>query len=356
MMSAPTVITDLGWGHMANKPNTQRDFYGHRTPKNRVCPFLLSLKVYPFVFLCFLCAGCHPNSHLLEPDIRYFPQQNLVEQLCPAFEPLSPEELSQDWGKELYLGLVFAREMDLYRALTCFKRALLLTPREIAERRLQIEYNIVFCYYLGHKYLEAIDAFEAGDLINAPEGFPAFQDLLVILYDSYLQLDRPEKAYRLLCLLSAYDTTTASNLTLEKAICEGNIISIPAIAESLTAEKNVSAFLTDYHMRAKSVSRAQTLNAILPGAGFYYVGQTKSALTSFVINALFIAAAYQFFERGYIPAGVLTTSFEMGWYFGGINGAGLAAKEYNEQLYNALGKEMMIQNRLFPILMLQKGF
>lgn len=307
------------------------------------------------ITLCLFCLGCHPNSHVLEPNIFYVPQQRFVEQLCPAFEPLTPEELSQDWGKELFIGVAFAREMDLYRALTCFKRAQILMPCD-NYRRLQTEYNILFCYYLGNKYHDAIQVFETGDLINIPEDFPAFQDLMILLYDAYLKIERPEKAYRILGLLASYDNEAAVSLNLETAIVEGDMPSSSIIAEHHPAKEDVGFFLSDFQCRAKSVEKAQLLNAVLPGAGFYYVGQTKSALTSLLINTLFITAAYQFFDRGYIAAGIITTSFELGWYFGGINGAGLAAKEYNEQLYSALGKEMMIQNRLFPILMFQKGF
>ena len=300
--------------------------------------------------------GCHPNSRILEPSIYYIPQQRFIEKLNPAFPELSPEEFMQDWGKELYLGIAFARDMDLYQALTCFKRALLLLPADNELRRQQLVYNIVLCYYLGNKYQEAIEAFETSDLINIPESFPAFEELIIILYDAYLQVNRPEKAYRLLCLLASFDPLAASSLNLEAAVIEGNTSSLPAVADSHPAQEDVFLFLDNYQSCSKSVPKAQMLNAVLPGAGYYYVGQVRSAITSFVINSLFIAAAYQFFDHGYIAAGLITTSLEMGWYLGGINGAGLAAKEYNEQLYSALGKELMIQNRLFPVLMLQKGF
>jgi hypothetical protein len=143
---------------------------------------------------------------------------------------------------------------------------------------------------------------------------------------------------------------------LGTAIIEVNLPSLSDATEWHPIGDELQEFLIEYSCNKKSVSKAQTLNAILPGAGYYYVGQKKSGLTSFIINALFIAATYQLFDHGYIAAGIITGSLECGWYFGGINGAGLAAKEYNEQLYQSLGKEFMIQNRLFPILTIQKGF
>ena len=74
------------------------------------------------------------------------------------------------------------------------------------------------------------------------------------------------------------------------------------------------------------------------------------------MNALFITAAYQFFHKGYTAAGIITTSFETGWYFGGIYGASCAAQEYNRYLYDEMGEKLMVQERLFPVLMLHYTF
>jgi hypothetical protein len=246
--------------------------------------------------------------------------------------------------------------MDLYRALTCFKRAQFLIPAKEKQRAIEIEYDIFFAYYVGGKFEDALDIFENGDLAYVDQHFPAFHDLLIAVYDSYMQIDEPDKAYRTLCLISLEDRETSTKLELEKAILEADFPLIEQIAPSVPFEDEMFGLVASYSCSAKSVERAQTLNAVFPGAGYWYVGQKNTAVTSFIINALFIAAAYQLFDRGYIAGGLIVTSLETGWYFGGINGAGLAAKEYNEHLYNCLAKEKMVTNRLFPILMIEKGF
>lgn len=245
--------------------------------------------------------------------------------------------------------------MDLYRALTCFKRAHILIPKS-NERRFEIEYEIFFAYYVAQKYQEAVEAFEGSRLIDAPATFPVFRDLLIALYDAYMKIDLPERACRILGLLDAIDACSANRLRLETAITN---VDFPGMVDAGNAVGNsgaVDEFITTYLAEEKSVSKAKTLNAILPGAGYYYIGQKRSAITSFVINALFIAAAYQLFDRGYIPAGIIVASLETGWYFGGINGAGLEAKQYNENLYSRLSRETLERERLFPILMIEKGF
>ena len=92
------------------------------------------------------------------------------------------------------------------------------------------------------------------------------------------------------------------------------------------------------------------------GAGYFYLGQKQSGITALLLNGLFIGASVYFFEDGNIPAGIIFTSFEAGWYFGGIYGAGLEAKYYNERLYESMATPMMHRERLFPILMLNYAF
>lgn len=307
------------------------------------------------LLLCLAAFGCQPNSCEIEPSIYCTPPPYFIESLPSAFPPLTLAERSQDWGRELFIGKGFAKEMDLYRAITCFKRALFLIPKS-HERRLEIEYDIFFAYYISDKYQEAIEAFESSRLIEAPEEFPVLRDLLIALYDSYIKVDQPERACRILALIEKMDEETANNLRIETAVGAVDFPGIVDAANCSCSNEAITDFLTTYFTEAKSVSKAQTLNAILPGAGYYYVGQKKSAVTSFVINALFIAAAYQLFDRGYIPAAIIVTSLETGWYFGGINGAGIEAKQYNEILYGRVGRETLERERLFPILMIEKGF
>lgn len=314
---------------------------------NRHICWLLSLAI--------MCVGCQSNKSVLEPVICYSPQQRLIERLPSPFKPLTTEELSQDWGKELFMARAFAREMDLYRALTCFKRALFLLPSQ-ADRKREIEYDIFLAYYMGNKFQEAIDVFDASGLLDTPLDFPAFQDFLVVLYDAYQQIDQPEKAYKILCLIASTDEEKSVALAMGMAVVEADFPQIRQLAPMIPCGDSINEFINEFQYRAKSVKKARALNAFLPGAGYYYVGQKKSALTSFLINTLFIAATYQLFDRGYIAAGVITASLEAGWYFGGINGAGLEAKEFNERLYESLGKEALIKERLFPVLMINKGF
>lgn len=264
--------------------------------------------------------------------------------------------MKEDWGKEVHIGNVLARDLDLYRAITCYKRALILMPHECRERRLQAEYALAYSYYLGRRYCEFLETVELGSLFHVPETFPPFREMALMLYDSYLLTEQKEKAECISKMIEGYDPAGAENLKFYTALIEGDMPKVTSMMEVHPCKETLTPYMAQYFTAQKSVRKAQVLNALLPGAGYYYVGQTKSAITSFILNALFIAATVQFAERGYIPAALITASFEMGWYVGGINGAGLAAKEFNERLYEYQAKEMMIHHRLFPMLMLQTAF
>lgn len=145
-------------------------------------------------------------------------------------------------------------------------------------------------------------------------------------------------------------------MILSHALLQGDLPTLEAIAHSPPEKIYLEEFLEDYQTQKKSIGTAQGLNALLPGAGYLYLGQNQSAATAFFLNGLFIAASSYFFLDGNIAAGVIFTSFEAGWYFGGIYGAGLEAKAYNERLYERMATPMMQRERLFPALMLNYAF
>lgn len=307
------------------------------------------------VFLLGVLTSCQ-TCYDLEPEICYAPTLKQIQNLPSAFDKLSKEELCTEWGKELYVGLNFAHEMDFYRAITAFKRALFFIPARYKERRWQIEYHLVQCYYLGQRYQDAIEAFDKSDLKSVPTTFPAFRDLRLILYDSYFLTDQKDKSEGILQLLKENDLEIGENLKLSQALRMGDLTSAQNLAPTTSSEEKVRSFLEEYGNISKSPQTAYLLNGILPGAGYAYVGQRKAAATSFLINSLFIGATYYFFRNGNIPMGIILSSLETGWYVGGMNGAALATKEYNQHLYELNAKEVMIQEKLFPVLMLEASF
>lgn len=305
-------------------------------------------------FLVF--SGCNPRSSCLDPRICYNPHPRYMETLPSAFEPLTEDELREEWGRELKIAQALAREGDLYRAITGFKRARILMPPDDKDRLLQADFGIFQAYWQGNRFCEAIEHFEYTPLCTVSSSFPAFREMLIMLYEAYHRTDQEEKAFSVMTVMEKGDPDTAYTLKLFTHLDQGNINAARSYAWDTDQHEDIERFTDTYCLCAKSVRKAQMLNAILPGAGYYYVGQKKSALTSLVINTVFTASAYYFFRDGNWGAGAIATSLELGWYFGGINGAGLAAKEWNECLYENLGQELMQRKGYFPVLMLETSF
>lgn len=304
-----------------------------------------------FIALLLLLSACHHVQDDKTPKLSHTVQDKYLKNLPSPFPALSTEERKEDWGKEYLVALGFAKELDLYQAMTAFKRAQFLLPASHEARKVEIEYEILLCYYLGKKYHEAVHIFEQGNLRFISADFPAYQDLLVILYDCYLHCDEKEKAYQILNIIQQTDPALSEKISLSGLLIQGDIASLQTKSSPI-----VQKLLDSYSSQKKSIAAAQALNACLPGAGYFYIGQKQSGCTAFLLNGLFIWASVYFFQKGNIPLGLITTSFEAGWYFGGIYGAALETKFYNERVYERLATPMMNENKLFPILMLHHAF
>ena len=303
------------------------------------------------ITLTFLLSSCCRVSKDIEPKISYSMKERHFDKLYFPFTPISEEEKQESFGGEYIVGKAFLKNLDLYRAITTFKRAEILIPENREKRKLEMQYYILLSYYLGQKYKDAVIYFKNSSLPRVDKSFPAFSDLLVILYDSYLELQDKKNTEKVKKVIDENYPEISKKLNVSTALLNADLQEIEEFDIPY-----LNSFLDTYNSKKKSVSKAQALNAILPGAGYLYLGQKRSALTTFLINGLFIWASYEFFKRKYIAAGIITTSFELGWYFGGIYGAGEEAKFYNERIYEEETTKLMNEKKLFPFFMLTYTF
>lgn len=321
-------------------------------------PLTMNRKCSLWLLLTSLLLTSCGKQEPIEPHIHYMVQEQYLQSLPSPFTPLSTSERLESWGHEYTIGRAFAKELDLYPAVSTFRRAEVLLKAESPEsfRKPQIEYDILLSYYLGRRYQQVVDSFDLSSLRRIDSSFPAFQDLLVVLYDSFIKIDKPVQAEAMRLCLESVDPTKAKILALSTALQKGEVEQARTIAETSSQFTYVNTFLDSYESQRKSVAAAQGLNAILPGAGYLYLGQKQSAATAFLLNGLFIAAAVYSFQHGNMPAGIILTSFELGWYVGGIHGAREEALLYNERLYERGATPLMNQHGLFPIFQIRHSF
>lgn len=317
-----------------------------------------------FLLLFFSFTSCCRVSKQIEPKLELPCHPKFVQREtrigaqqfhASPFEPLTQEELATDWGKEYQIAFVFAQDFDLFRAITAFKRSLILLNRAKSHRHIEINYFLILCYYLGEKYIEVVYLAEPGLGTYFQPGFKGYEDLLVMLYDSYEKIGQYEKAQKILSLLELEDIEKTDRLLFFSQIERANF---PALYVRAAEGPNatLARMLCCYEKKKKSICKAKLLNAVLPGAGYLYLGQKSTAFTALAVNALFIGASVHFFYHHNIPAGILFLSMESGWYFGGINGAGLCAKSYNERLYESYLGKVCTKYELFPLYQLNFAF
>jgi hypothetical protein len=306
--------------------------------------------------LLLAASGCYRVSDQIEPRISYQAQDQHLSRLQSPFSPLDLAEKNSDWGKEKVIADAFAKDFDLYRAVSTYKRAEILIDGVSSLRKTEIQYDILLCYYLGKHYDDAVQSVNKSNLANVDKSFPAYHDLLLILYECYHEMDCPDKEERIYELIQKDFPETAEMLKISRPVRIGDLPQLQAINDSLSHPPYLESLHNSYYAEKKSVAKAQTFNALLPGAGYLYLGQKKSAFTAFFLNSLFIAAAYEFFHHHHTAAGIITASFEAGWYFGGIYGAGVEAKYFNEKVYERNASRVLNDYNLFPVLMMLYAF
>lgn len=290
-----------------------------------------------FLLLCSLCSCSKIDSSL---DFSY-PHQIVSLPKESFAKSLSPKEQKTDWGKEYFLARSFAKEGDLYRALGSYKRSTFLIPPGEKQRAFELEYAALLTHYLAAKYDFCI--YPSETFIPHLETFPACEDALLILYDSSRRMGKLDQARFVGQLLHHKNPTSYRKVLQYHALERGDLSTFPHLSKLYRANK-------------LSVRKARYLNALLPGAGYAYIGQKSTALTAFVLNGLFILATKELFDKGQKAAAIFCATVEAGWYFGGIHGAGLAAQQHNQRIYRDFARKEVDQRALHPLLMLKYGF
>jgi tetratricopeptide (TPR) repeat protein len=270
---------------------------------------------------------------------------------------LTSEEALSPWGQEYSIGRRFATEGDYYRAATCFQRARFLLNDPQSPHEAQLLHALLLTYSVGNRYQEAISIWEKEqDKVSIPDPDLA-KDCISLLYEAYTHVNRPKEAADLLSVLPSDDPLKAQlplfrNITTND---EEAILQAPDVAKALGKKEHEEALalVAEYRSRRRDPTTARVLNAVLPGGGYAYVHQYKTAFTAFALNGLFIAATWQLFVAHQQAAAIIAGTFEGGWYLGGIVGAGIAADQYNQNLREKLSKPYLERNALFPLMQLR---
>lgn len=252
--------------------------------------------------------------------------------------PTRGEALELTAEKTLAFADQLFEQGDYYRAITEYERVLFYYPDNAAAS--SARYQIALAYQKGEKWAPALERFRA--LADRPAGEPLAAQALYQLGETYyLKKDYPLALDVFDEFLRRYPEdpeTDAARIRrggcyLQLRNWEMAAMEFEHLPEGSPA-RQVSFQLRGEagnppEIKSKSPVLAASLSAVLPGAGQLYVERPTDALTSFLLNGLFIWGAVESFDHGNYATGGLLTAIESTWYVGNIYNAANSAHKYN---------------------------
>lgn len=267
-------------------------------------------------------------------------------------QPVTADETADllwDLANTLYF------EKDFFRALGEYQRFVFLFPTD--PRASEAEIQIGRCYLQGEQLEKAFDHFIR--LFNRKREEPVGRQALIEAIAIRAQQNRYQEAiYWTKRFIMIYpDDPEIDRIYLRLAwlrIDIGQYEQALATLDRIQPESELyprarslsRALQQQPEIKRKSPTTAGVLSAVLPGAGHLYTGRPGKAITSFLLNALFIAGAVAAFQHDSPVLGGILIFFELGWYVGGIRSAAQAAREANEKKEEQYRQELRQTYRL----------
>jgi len=243
-------------------------------------------------------------------------------------------------GEQILL-FEFARSLqethDYGRAITEYQRHLSYYPD--SDYRPVVERNLLLCYYEAGKYRQAVGY---GESVLGNVSHPESDEIRFYVGAAHFKRTDYAKAEFYFGGLGrevgplrdkaqmAQGLTWAYELEWEKArqafelIDDTSAYSIKALGCARLADEGANLKYKDPTLAGVA--------AIIPGLGYLYAGYPKTALSAFIVNALFIWGTYEAFNNDLPGLGATLAVFGIGWYTGNIYGSVTSATRRNMKM------------------------
>jgi len=277
--------------------------------------------------------------------------------LFPATVSLSAEhELKLSDELLFRTGTAFQHEHEYYRAITEYKKLLILFPESGSAE--DAHFNIGISYLEGGEYASAAETFKSLRQ-KFPQGRHVVQSHLyegqsyrkseqykdaVIQFDTVIEeFPRTEEAPKAFVgkALLALDTYQIDEMKreLNKVVRE-----YPGTDVSRAAEQSLALAETIERLPKKSTALAAGMSAVLPGSGYMYAGAYGDGLTAFLVNAVFIAGTTTAVHQRNYPTAYIVGVVGVPFYIGNIYGSANAARKWN------LALQRDIEGKIYSLL------
>jgi len=280
----------------------------------------------------------------------------LILCFCPPLSsPRASEKgilLTED--TELKVADAFMDEREYYRAITEYKKFLILFPD--SDKADYALFKIGMAYYHGEEY-----EVSARTLANLRKKYPEstyapeaqyFEGLgywkLKKYADAKTALEEvvasyPDSDHAPLALVADsmlaldQDNVNASRQDMEKMIA-----AYPDYPASMRAKETFGLFDQYQDLPKKSEILAGIMSAVVPGSGYIYAEHYGDGITAFLINALAIAGTVTAVYNENYAVAAIVGGVGLPFYIGNIYGSANAAKKWNIAVRNELRNRISV--------------
>jgi tetratricopeptide (TPR) repeat protein len=242
---------------------------------------------------------------------------------------------------QVHLGDSFMAEAEYYRAITEYKKFLILFPA--SEQADSVLFKIGMAYFRGDEFETAAAVFASvGEKYQESRYAPTAGYYAGLCFWRLNRLDEAAAAFS--AVATRYPASgDAPRALLEKSLVEFDQRNMAGSREELerflatypqddraAGARDALALLDrDRELPRKSPMVAGILSALVPGSGHLYAGHPGDGITSFFLNGLFIAGTVvAVHQENYAVAGVVGV-IGLPFYIGNIYGAANAATKWN---------------------------
>jgi|GEM_PF-837376 len=324
-------------------------------------------KAYPLIFERLLGCG---KALQLYPTIQINHQIYCYDPVVTR-EALSVPELSSDTTQSIFDSKNSSSENgfrpdqgfadylfntgEYYRAITEYRRVLYDYPD--STQKLSLLRNIGRCYLQGQDYEGYIRFFKLNNqLFKTNSEIPAEMELY--LSQSYYHLKNYRQAIsvlewsriqatdsifnaRQLCLGVAYARLFDWHTSIKKM----EFIQ-PKSPLKVTAQRLSLSWQNYPKLPYRNPMWAATFSAIIPGAGYLYADQRRTAVTALLVNGFLAWAIRDAIHEKQYGLTAAAIFFGVGWYVGNIKGSLEAAKNFNSYIRHQFINKLLEKEQL----------
>jgi tetratricopeptide (TPR) repeat protein len=261
--------------------------------------------------------------------------------LLPVRVIAADESIVLSGAVQMQLGDAFMAEGEYYRAITEYKKYLILFP--YGRQRDAALFQTGRAYYLGLEYDPAVQIF--GELRSRFPDSPYSVEAAYLAGVCNARLNRPDKAAAAF-EAAAVITTAAetapkarlgrsfvafdrSDMAGTRAELQRFLADFPADERAAKVKTALTLLPQNRELPRKSPLAAGSLSAIVPGSGHVYAGHYGDGATALLLNGLFITGTVVACrQENYAVAGIVGV-IGLPFYLGNIYGAANAATKWN---------------------------